>query len=71
MSENNNLENSNETVGISTSELKKLYDTAVKENKDEFSIRNIILITVYAKYLLEYLKLKNIDFVELTPQNNN
>ena len=50
-------------------ELKKAYDKAVKENKETFEIEDVLLLTTYAKYLIEYLektmKLNNEDKIEL------
>ena len=34
-------------------ELKKEYDKAVKENKETFEIEDVLLLTAYAKYLIE------------------
>ena len=36
-------------------QLKKLYNKAVKENRPQFEFKGQILVTGYAKYLLEYL----------------
>ena len=50
-------------------ELKKAYDKAVKENKETFEIEDVLLLTAYAKYLIQYLektmKLNNEDDIEL------
>lgn len=50
-------------------ELKKAYDKAVKENKETFEIEDVLLLTTYAKYLIEYLektmKLNDEDKIEL------
>ena len=50
-------------------ELKKAYDKAVKENKETFEIEDFLLLTAYAKYLIQYLektmKLNNEDEIEL------
>ena len=50
-------------------ELKKAYDKAVKENKETFEIEDVLLLTAYAKYLIQYLektmKLNNEDEIEL------
>ena len=50
-------------------ELKKAYDKAVKENKETFEIENFLILTAYAKYLIQYLektmKLNNEDEIEL------
>lgn len=50
-------------------ELKKAYDKAVKENKETFEIEDVLLLTAYAKYLIEYIeetmKLNNEDEIEL------
>lgn len=35
--------------------LRKAYDTAVAEYKDQFTFEGHELVTAYAKYLLEYL----------------
>lgn len=37
-------------------ELKKAYDKAVKENKETFEIEDVLLLTAYAKYLIQYLE---------------
>ena len=61
-------------------ELKKEYDKAVKENKETFEIEDVLLLTAYAKYLIQYLeetmKLNDEDEIELknkqtTNFNNN
>lgn len=42
-------------------ELKKLkiaYNKAVEDNRDEFAFGDQMLLTSYAKYLIEYLELK-------------
>lgn len=36
-------------------ELKEAYNQALKENKVQFTFHNNILVTSYAKYLIEYL----------------
>jgi hypothetical protein len=36
--------------------LKVSYEKAVSENKEQFTFENQILLTSYAKYLLEYLE---------------
>ena len=36
--------------------LKVSYEKAVSENKEQFTFENKILLTSYAKYLLEYLE---------------
>ena len=50
-------------------ELKKAYDKAVKENKETFEIEDVLLLTAYAKYLIQYLEktmeLNNEDEIEL------
>lgn len=50
-------------------ELKKAYDKAVKENKETFEIEDVLLLTAYAKYLIQYLektmKLNDEDEIEL------
>ena len=50
-------------------ELKKEYDKAVKENKETFEIEDVLLLTAYAKYLIEYIektmKLNDEDEIEL------
>jgi hypothetical protein len=38
--------------------LKKKYNQAVKDKKESFIFENNILLTSYAKYLLEYMKIK-------------
>lgn len=49
--------------------LKKAYDKAVKENKETFEIEDVLLLTAYAKYLIEYIektmKLNDEDEIEL------
>ena len=61
-------------------ELKKAYDKAVKENKETFEIEDVLFLTGYAKYLIEYIektmKLNDEDEIELknkqtTNFNNN
>jgi hypothetical protein len=61
-------------------ELKKEYDKAVKENKETFEIEDVLILTAYAKYLIEYIektmKLNDEDEIELknkqtTNFNNN
>lgn len=37
-------------------ELQDSYDKAVKEGKEQFNFYGEVLLTSYAKYLLEYLK---------------
>ena len=47
------------SLGIGFKELqglKKVYKKATKENKDRFEFQNKELLTVYAKYLIEYLE---------------
>lgn len=50
-------------------ELKKAYDKAVKENKETFEIEGVLILTAYAKYLIQYLeetiKLNDEDEIEL------
>lgn len=50
-------------------ELKKEYDKAVKENKETFEIEDVLILTGYAKYLIEYIektmKLNDEDEIEL------
>lgn len=50
-------------------ELKKAYDKAVKENKETFEIEDVLILTAYAKYLIQYLeetmKLNDEDEIEL------
>ena len=41
-------------------DLRKAYEKAVAEGKDQFEIDGYTLVTGYAKYLLEYLKMKHI-----------
>lgn len=36
-------------------QLKKLYNLAVKENKEFFLFKDKEILTAYAKYLIEYL----------------
>ena len=49
-------------------ELKKAYDKAVKENKETFEIECVLVLTAYAKYLIQYLektmKLNDEDEIE-------
>ena len=37
-------------------EFKKLYQEAVKKNKDTFMFQERVVLTSYAKYVLEYLE---------------
>lgn len=37
-------------------ELQHAYDSAVKDNKEQFNFYGEVLLVSYAKYLLEYLK---------------
>jgi hypothetical protein len=41
-------------------DLRKAYEKAVREGKDTFSIDGYDFVTGYAKYLLEYLKMRGI-----------
>lgn len=39
-------------------QFKKLYNKAIKENKDQFIFKNQIVLTSYAKYMIEYVNIK-------------
>lgn len=43
--------------------LKKEYNKAVKENKKQFNYKGNILLTDYAKYLLQYMETKGAKWV--------
>tara|TARA_R110002153_G_scaffold86952_5_gene215528 strand:- start:264 stop:422 length:159 start_codon:yes stop_codon:yes gene_type:complete len=46
------------TVNININKLQKKYDNAVKNNIDVFTYDGAEILTSYAKYLLEYLKME-------------
>lgn len=46
------------TVNININKLQKKYDNAVKNNIDVFTYDGAEILTTYAKYLLEYLKME-------------
>ena len=61
---------------LSKNELEKAYKKAVKEKSDRLDIKGHVLLTDYAKYLLEYLEdlykrrdMKGSEKFELTQQD--
>ena len=60
---------------IKVKNLRKAYEKAVKENKDQFTYKGVDFVTAYAKYLLIYirdnLKLSDMDYITLTPNTSN
>ena len=41
-------------------DLRKAYENAVREGKDTFSINGYDFVTGYAKYLLQYLEMRDV-----------
>jgi hypothetical protein len=44
-----------DVVNIDIEELRKAYNKAVEEKQDQFTFNDLEFVTMYVKYLLEYI----------------
>ena len=56
-----NLMKNTNNINININKLQKKYDNAVKNKIDVFMYDGAEILTAYAKYLLEYLKMEQND----------
>ena len=54
----NGVNGMSKTINININKLQKKYDKAVKDNLYSFTYNGAEILTAYAKYLLEYLKME-------------
>ncbi len=55
---------------VKVKELLSAYEKAVKDNKSTFRLKGMDFFTPYAKYLLEYARMRGLrdnSFIELVP----